>query len=206
MPRPLRYDRETVLEAAFALVRRSGMEALGARAVAHELGCSTQPVFRCFATMEELRQAVAARAFACYSEAIQRSSRLSDKPYKGTGLAYIGFARDEPQLFRLLFMCERSPEMRAAPDADTNMPYVISTIRQATGYSEAQARDFHNVIWIFTHGLAVMVATRFLPLTDEEISKLLTEHYLATKAAFDQLHENAEKASKRSEAGSESGG
>jgi len=206
MPRALLYDRETVLEAAFALVRRSGMEALCARAVARELGCSTQPIFRSFATMDELRDAVIAKAFACYSQAIQRSTRLSDKPYKGTGLAYIGFARDEPQLFRLLFMCERSPKMEVSPDADTNMPYVISTIRQATGYSEAQARDFHNVIWIFTHGLAVMVATRFLPLGDEEISALLSEHYLATKAYFDQLHMNNEKASHHSEAGSESSG
>ncbi len=206
MPRTLRYDRETVLEAAFALVRRSGMEALCARAVARELGCSTQPIFRTFATMDDLREAVTAKAFACYSEAIRRSPRLSDKPYKGTGLAYIGFARDEPQLFRLLFMCEHSPEMEVAPDTDTNMPYVISTIRQATGYTEAQARDFHNVIWIFTHGLAVMAATRFLPMGDEEINKLLSDHYLATKAYFDHLHQKGEKASKHSEAGSESGG
>lgn len=206
MPRPLQYDRETVLNAAFALVRRSGMEALGARTLARELGCSTQPIFRCFASMEELRQAVVARAFACYSQAIERSAQLSDKPYKGTGLAYIGFARDEPQLFRLLFMSEPSPQTAVAPEADANMPYVISTIRRATGYSEAQARDFHSVIWIFTHGLAVMVATRFLPLEDEEISQLLTHQYLATKAYFDQLPPHAEKASKRSEAGGESGG
>ncbi len=55
MPRPQRYDRETILEAAFALVRRSGMEALCARAVARELGCSTQPIFRTFASMDDLR-------------------------------------------------------------------------------------------------------------------------------------------------------
>lgn len=187
MPRRLRYDRDTIINAAFNLVRRRGMEALNARAVADELHCSTQPIFRAFAGMDELRDAVILRAYACYTQAIQSSADLDEKPYKATGIAYIGFARNEPHLFRLLFMCERQMDMDAS-NYDESLSYVIAAIQNGTGYSAEQARAFHHMIWLFTHGLAVMVATRFIHFDDAEISRLLSEHYLATKARFDQLY------------------
>ena len=57
MPPAIRYDRQQILEAALALVREEGAEALNARAVAKRLGCSTQPIFRAFANMDELKLA-----------------------------------------------------------------------------------------------------------------------------------------------------
>ena len=55
MPPAIRFTRESVLKAAFELVRREGPSALNARAVARELGGSTQPIFRLFSGMDELR-------------------------------------------------------------------------------------------------------------------------------------------------------
>ena len=185
MPRTPHYQQSAILDAAFALVRRDGMEALNARAVAREMGCSTQPIFRVYSSMEELRRAVEQRAMTYYTERIRQSASLDARAYRGTGLAYIGFAREEPQLFRLLFMCDHRSDTHRQAEQDSSMDYVLSTIQHATGYSREKALLFHHVIWIFTHGLAVMVATQFVPFTDEEISRLLSEHYLATKARFD---------------------
>ena len=43
MPPSVRFSREAVLNAAYQLVRREGPNAINARAVARELGGSTQP-------------------------------------------------------------------------------------------------------------------------------------------------------------------
>ena len=47
-----------MLNAAYQLIRREGPGALNARAVAKELGGSTQPIFRLFSGMDELQKAV----------------------------------------------------------------------------------------------------------------------------------------------------
>lgn len=185
MPRTPHYQQEDILNAAFALVRRDGLEALNARAVAKELCCSTQPIFRSYASMDDLRHAVEEKAMSFYAECIRQSSSLDTRPYRATGLAYIAFARDEPQLFRMLFMCDHRSDAHHAAEQDSSMDYVLDTLQQSTGYSREKALYFHHIIWIFTHGLAVMVATQFIPFTDDEIRQLLSEHYLAIRARFD---------------------
>ena len=54
MPPIARFSREDVLHAAYELVRREGPNALNARALAKEMNCSTQPIFRLFSGMDEL--------------------------------------------------------------------------------------------------------------------------------------------------------
>ncbi len=179
MPPKARYDREAIVEAAFRLTRASGIEALNARALARELGCSTQPIFRAFSGMEEVREEMLRRAFDCYSGYIARSAALDEKPYKGTGLAYILFAKEEPALFRLLFMRDRVQDGTDTQNNDPNMRYIISVISAATGFDQEKALRFHLQLWIFTHGLAVMVATGYIRYDEAEIRRLLTDEYQA---------------------------
>ena len=58
MPAKVRYPRESIIAAAVRLVRHSGPEALNARALAKEMGCSTQPIFRVFDSMEQIHAEV----------------------------------------------------------------------------------------------------------------------------------------------------
>lgn len=179
MPPRAHYDREAIAEAAFRLTRASGIEALNARAIARELGCSTQPIFCAFSGMEEVRAEMLRRAADCYSGYIARSAALDDRPYRGTGLAYIRFAKEEPVLFRLLFMRDRVRDGTDSRDDDPNMRYVLSVISAATGFDEAQALRFHQRLWIFTHGLAVMIVTGYVRYDEAEIRRLLSDEYLA---------------------------
>ena len=79
VPPKIRYDREAVLQAAYRIARSQGAEAVNARAIARELGCSTQPIFRAFSGMEELRQELLGLARACYNSYMARSATLADK-------------------------------------------------------------------------------------------------------------------------------
>ena len=53
MPPKIRFSKADILHVAFNITREKGIDAVNARAIAKELGCSTQPVFRAFHTMEQ---------------------------------------------------------------------------------------------------------------------------------------------------------
>ena len=47
-----KFSREEMVSAAVAVVRKKGLEGLTAKALAEELGTSTQPIFTCFGSMD----------------------------------------------------------------------------------------------------------------------------------------------------------
>ena len=58
MPPKVKVTKEEIINAALALVRENGTDAINARSIAASLACSTQPIFSNFATMEELQKDV----------------------------------------------------------------------------------------------------------------------------------------------------
>ena len=109
MPPKVRITKEDIVEAAVGIVRESGAQALNARTVATALNCSTQPVFSNFETMEALRLAVVEKADRLCGACMQRETQKGEyPPYKASGMAYIRFAREEKELFKLLYMRDRT--------------------------------------------------------------------------------------------------
>ena len=184
MPPAIRFSKEQIVEAAVALVQEEGAAALNARAVARRLGCSTQPLFREFETMAQLKTAVIERAEEVYDRYIEASKQDAVAPYKATGLAYIRFAREQGELFKLLFMRDRRGEVISKEMQDHNMDYILDRIMDVTGYTREQALTFHLIMWIYVHGLAAMVATHYQDFTDEELHRLLSGQFEAVKRGF----------------------
>ena len=184
MPPKIQYTKGDLLRAAFSLTSTQGIDALNARAIARELGCSTQPIFRAFHSMEEIRQEVTRMAMDVYASYINNSTYLTTKPYLSTGIAYILFAREERELFKLLFMCDRTHTGAMADPEDTTLDYVLELVMNSTGLSREQALDFHYHLWIFTHGLASMIATCYLELDRDQIIRLLGDQYRSTRMLF----------------------
>ncbi len=172
-----RFTREEIIDAALALTAEGGPKAVTARALAARLGSSAKPIFGLFENMEELQDAVLAAAFEKYERFIAAEMAKGEyKPYKASGMAYIHFARDERELFKLLFMRERSREEQRMPLQDDVKP-LLELIRKNTGMSETEARRFHTEMWLFVHGIATMIATSFLDWDDEDVSRALTDVY-----------------------------
>lgn len=186
MPPKIQYTKDQITDAAIEVVRKIGSESLNARAIAKQLGCSTQPIFREFENMAELKSAVLQRAGKIYGRYLTEHSKDAGKPYKAAGTAYIQFAEEEKQLFRLLFMRDRSAKEYDQRD-ETIEPY-LDGISASLGITKKEAYDFHVRMWIYTHGMATMAATGYLVFTEEQVSELLTEEFLALKGAL--LHKN----------------
>lgn len=179
MPPQIRFTKDQILDAAVDLVRVQGAASLNARAIAKKLGCSTRPLFRDFQGMEEIRQAVILRATDVYNRYIEESKKHIENPYKKAGLAYLCFAKEEKELFKLLFMRDRSGEKTEQTVPDKNLDYIVGLIVDKTGLTPEKALDFHWHMWFYSHGLAVMIATDYLSFTEKELEKFLSDEFSA---------------------------
>lgn len=178
MPPTVRFTRDAVLHAACQLMRREGMEALNARAIAKELGGSTQPIFRLFTNMEDLHRELilyVARQFQAHAEA---DMAQSDSPYIQLCTTYLLYGRDEPELFKLLFTRDRVSEGQYSDQ--TNFDLVFNIIKKETPLDDETALRFFERTWLFIHGLAVCIATKYIPCQDERyLISMVKEAYNA---------------------------
>ena len=185
MPRSFLFTREEIVQAALSLTREGGIGAVTARALGAKLGTSSKPIFSLFQSMDEVQQAVLQAADEVYHAYLREHMARGDyPPYKASGMAYIRFAKEERELFKLLFMRDRTGE---TPAEDPQLGELLRLISEKTGLSLDEARQLHLEMWVFVHGIATMVATSYLDwyAWDEPlISSVLTDAYLGLTHRF----------------------
>ena len=185
MPPKIKITKKEIVDTALEIVRTGGAQALNARTIASLLHCSTQPIFSNFATMELLHREVIREATALSQEYAQREIACGDHPtYKATGMAYIRFAKEEPELFKLLYMCDRAGT--PLPEGDKDTEDIESLVQRNTGLGQTDAKLFHLEMWAFVHGIATMFATGFLDLDWQLVSKMLTDAYLGLRKQYEK--------------------
>lgn len=188
MPPKPKYVKEEIIEAALEIVRSEGFPALTARALGTKLGSSARPIFTVFQSMEEVQQAVVDAAKALYKEYVQRG--LLDTPaFKGVGTQYILFSINEPKLFQLLFMGEHTdvPELSGVlPIIDENYEEILSSVKDGYGLPLETAEKLYRHLWIYTHGIAALCATKMCRFTSEEISVMMTEVFIGLLKSLKQ--------------------
>lgn len=185
MPPKVKVTRDDIINASVDIVRECGVSALNARNIAARLHCSTQPVFSNFASMEELKKAVIDAADALYQVYTQKEVEQGKfPPYKASGMAYIRFATEEKELFKLLFMRDRSDE--TIPKETQLGNQMMDMIQSNIGVSQLNASLFHLEMWAYVHGIAVMIATGFFEIDWDLISRMLTDSYQGLKKRFEQ--------------------
>ena len=183
MPPKFKYNREEIINSAINLVREQGADALTARALAATLGSSSKPMFTLFCGMDEVRDCVIAAATELYNGYIAADMSGGEyPPYKASGMAYIRFAREEKELFKLLFMRDRSGE--DIPKSFDGISHIIEIIMQNLGLDSKTAEQFHLEMWIFVHGIATMTATGYLEWDAELASDALSDMYDGLKMKF----------------------
>ena len=169
----VKFTREEFAEAGLSVVRKKGFSALTAQALAEELKSSTRPIFTCFGTMDELKSEVYAAAEAVYRD-YEDVGLKHPIPFLGVGLQYIRFAKEDPELYRLLFLTSGTE----FGGAMTSMKHLQNMIRESlmSIYKiDAKTADFYfRDLWLVVHGLATLIVTGDCPYSDDEISQILT--------------------------------
>ncbi len=180
MPPKVRYTKEQIVAIAYEMVRRDGEDSLTARNLAAALKTSTAPIFTAFSGIEEVRETVIERAKALYRRYSEEGLSM-DPPFKGAGLKYIQFAKDEPKLFQLLFMRGNEGEALShyMPSGYEQEKAVRDSVSEVYRMDEEKARRIYNHLSVYSHGLAVLYVQGRAVFSDEDVSRMLSEIFLA---------------------------
>lgn len=180
MPPKAKFSKDEIVGAALVIVREAGIQALTARALGERLGSSARPIFTVFQSMEEVQDAVLKAAKALYREYVERG--LTEKPaFKGVSTQYILFAIKEPKLFQLLFMEEQEqvPDLTGVLSLiDESYDKILYSIEEEYGLVGAPAERLYHHMWIYTHGIATLCATKMCRFTGQEISEMMTDVFI----------------------------
>lgn len=189
MPPKAKISKEMILNTVLELTRESGFEIVNARSIANRLQCSTRPIFTCYENMEELKKEFLVFAYEYYEQYVADYRTVSKVgSLLVLPLSYIEFAREETHLFRLLFIKDMDLNMTDA----TEFYYEIGNEEKARSFSETvgigleRAKVIFLDLFLYTHGIAVLTATRKLSLdrnsTEKMVSHVLTAWIKQEKA------------------------
>ena len=147
MPARKKIYKEDILEAAVRVVREQGVSALSVRNIAKELHVSTQPLYSEFENFDSLKEELLLFAREKYIQ-------IHPHRYKDFGLALLHFAKDEKELFKFLTIKLLSENL----EMDTH-----------------SAKELHKKMQYYTYSMAVMIATGYRNISEEEMDRELTD-------------------------------
>ena len=148
--------RAAVLAAAWKMVEKEGVVGLSVREAARRAGVSHSAPYRHFADREALLAALVAEGFD------QLQSALENRAGRELGEAYVAFALEHPQRFRLMF--SRAP--RATPSCTRDS-------RASFAHLGADAAAAGAAAWSLVHGLASLVLEGHLENSPAFVRKVL---------------------------------
>lgn len=184
MPAPKKIEKEAIIDAALEVLRDGGFSAINARSVARKLGCSTQPIYVSFKSMEKLKTALTERAVQMHTQRVRDSLRAhegNDSRYSSYGMGFVKFAAEEKQLFRWLYL---EGQQLGPYQNDVLMSEVIAVIVEEFGYSEDIARRFHQDMIYFSYGLAILANTDHLHLSEHALREAFRREFRALTAIY----------------------
>ncbi|MCH5165958.1 MAG: WHG domain-containing protein [Clostridiales bacterium] len=177
MPPKSKFTKEEIVAVALDVAENDGIGALTARTLGSALGSSARPIFTVFNSMEEVMSEVIRAAKELYARYVDEGlhERLA---FKGVGKAYIRFAAEHPKLFTLLFMseAEKIPDLSSVLYViDGSAEKILGSIVSEYGLERQAAQKLYLNMFIYTHGIAVLIATKVCEFSADEISEMLTE-------------------------------
>ena len=175
-----RFSTADIIEAAFNVIRKQGWGKCTARAIAQDLGASTMPIYSGLKSMKNLEDEIAKRA----SDVLitYQTKKWSGFGFLDMGVGYVMFAQEEKELFRMMYYKEPGQE----DDRERQKKYrgyVFDVLMDRleheeimTGLSTEQRKEVLNKMWVFSHGLAMLINNNVIdPMTEQEITHFLMD-------------------------------
>ncbi|GAB2487642.1 TetR/AcrR family transcriptional regulator [Alkalibacterium psychrotolerans] len=157
MPRKRRILRHHILDAAVNLMSEEGFERFTARRIAEQLNASTQPIYKEFKNMDDLKIHLTTHIEEFLKENIFYDG---DTPLDVREVCtnYILFAKNEGTLFASLFM---GRELCATTLHEFIYESLIEALNQ-NEFAEKQSRkdkeELLDIVWPAVHGYAILTA------------------------------------------------
>lgn len=178
MPSSPKIPKELILENALTMLIREGYAALNIKALAKEIGCSTQPISWHFGNMDGLREALAQEALRYANQKLTPQSENFIEAFLQIGFAYVNMAFDEANLFRFIYMGESKQYCRGGFSSiltDKGNAALIEGLSQYLHADKNEVGKFVQRMVVYTHGIASLIAVGVLQGTKEEVYKMISE-------------------------------
>lgn len=172
MPRQPRFTKEDIVAAGLRIVRASGYDAVSARALGKELGTSSSPMFTMFKDMNEVMDAIWTAAEQSF---VDHMNAVTDyfPAFKEFGMRLVRFAKNEANIFQMLFLGKKSrPEI-----AEKIARECLTDAGQGYGLTADQADLLFRQMWPVACGIAALCVKRPEDFSDENVSKTLSYHF-----------------------------
>lgn len=181
MPPKPKCTRNQVIDAALELVSQKGINALTAKELGKALNSSATPIFTVFSSMSEVQSEVKKAAMTRFESYAHKLG--SEMPlFKQVGMQMILFAKEEPNLYALIFM-SKNGNVKSFDDIYAYLGVVadecLDAIQKSYGLTLSNAKRLFEHSWVHTYGIGTLCATGMCNLSGEEISKMLTQDFTA---------------------------
>lgn len=174
MPPKQKITKDMILEQAFKIAEEQGIKAVTSRSVAKAAGCSVQPVFSQFPTMEELRRATF--SYAC-ERFVNEVLAFEERPdfFIQAAKWMIDLARNRPNLFRLLYLSDGfgSSDLLDVMTGFESSRRMIARMSELYGLEESICRDILLRGSLFLLGIGTMICADHMELSDEQVVAML---------------------------------
>jgi AcrR family transcriptional regulator len=177
--------RQLIITTARKLAEADGWDAVTTRRLSTEIEYSQPVLYKHFAGMEQIADAVAIEGFGELAEVMRAARVGAGEPsdvLTRTAHAYLEFARDNPAVYDAMFARATTLHF-AAEDTPLQLRAAFNELHQAVGLvADDQDRDaLTEVLWAALHGLVTLGRTgRLRPGHDTERIQLLVERFIAS--------------------------
>ena len=187
MPPKAKFSKDEIVEAAFNIVKEKGEDALTAREVAAFLGVSTRPIFTYFKTMDELKAEVRKAVSEKY-RAYTEEGLKEDVPLHGFFKRYQSFARENPNLYKFLFMSKNSDgEGTWKSFYEPLHTTVIDSVMRIYKMDEKTAESYLKNMMIVSNGFLSTTISNCCPYSKNETGKIGSLFSLALCRAYKEI-------------------
>jgi AcrR family transcriptional regulator len=180
--------RRLIITTARRLAEAEGWDAVTTRRLSTEVEYSQPVLYKHFAGMEQLGDAVAIDGFGELADVIRAARNDTDTAGENLSRvahAYVDFARDNPAVYDAMFA--RATNLRfAAEDTPPQLTAAFAELRHAVGLvgDEQDVDALTEVFWAALHGLVTLTRTgRLRPGYDSERLELLVNQFTNRPAA-----------------------
>ena len=180
MPTQIKISKDMILHTAFEIVRENGMEKLNNREIAKRLNCSIRPIYYQFKNVEEMQEELYEKIEKFFYQFLLDNMKDDIPKYKQVGINYIKFAKQEKKFFQILFMSNigLSPDAFVSK-AGNDYKEIEKLVKISTNLKEEDIKGFHTKMWFYCHGIATLVASGAIKVTEEQIKDLLSYEFQA---------------------------
>ena len=173
MARKTVFDKEQILQKTYEFIKINGIDLMNARSLCKYIGCSTQPIFKNFGSMDGLKISLKKYLHDYYDEFIYKLVDKNDYLYT-ISYAYALFALKESNIFKALFMSDLAGSRTVEEVLKSNHNIeTIDSIPNQYGLTKKQSEDLYRDVRFYTHGLSCQIACKSIVVNEKEIKTLI---------------------------------